>query len=606
MIYINNEMPLYIHEVRALTRVAVLRLLELQPESHDGLNRIDLTHTFLNKDCRSALLDMFSDLFYYFDDHARDTLGIDFPTYRDHAHKLLVYFKEDLDTIGTMSRDLIVASADLFIAGLRIIRMLFNIEYTLTTAVAHSSPEEGDYAFLPTGLQNVLSKILDRLNEMYFNGKSQYLAHTGDIGINHRRGIPGGICMHSGYLLAHHSLSDRGRLYDESMSTLCETNDNMSLTRSCYMDVEKIPIILDNSAFELGASASPAKLIEWYSDLTSQGFLDNEMYEYVPVLPDVLGDHLATLKLSEEFLRKTLEIQIGGTADVKPFAPNAEVNFMVVVQDSKPPEGEILSTNSIIDRRIKNLEDMVAMVIVNFIKMNHLTSLSQPIAVWAGMPMMRYSPNGDLLFDRSGGEIRAMALNKIADTLVDIKKRICKKANKVLPSDMSIESGELVLRFHILGCISPAEYKFLTKDATKIVDSLDTSFPFSTAINQEEAFILSKQQTASGGVPSRPWHIGRKMRLRDAKPFTMTLLPPQISDPLPNYDVDGGIASSSYKYREDEDTRETAMAISEATRINAVRFSVYQLDMWVGRLRHMAINQRMFEEWVGSVWSDSV
>ncbi|MCA1800441.1 MAG: hypothetical protein LC650_04035 [Actinobacteria bacterium] len=596
MVYINNEMPLYIHEVRALTHVAVLRLLDMQPESPDGMPRIDLTHTLLNTDCRAALLDVVADLFYYFDDHARDNLHISFPTYADYTHKILIYFKEDLDSIGGMSRDLIVSIADLFIATLRVIRMLFNIEFTLTAAVAHSSPEEGAYAFLPTGLQNVLAKILDRLNEVYFNGKSQYLAHVGDVSVSRRRGVAGGICVHMGYLLAHHSKSPRGQLYDESWRTLLAPTVVTSMLHAHYIDDEKIPIILDNSAFELGESITPAELIEWYNKLSTDGFIKKGEWEFVPVLPDVLGDHESTLKMSSEFLGSILEAQRARPIESKPFDPEAAVSYMVVVQDSKPEEGEVLSTQSIVSKRIKNLIAMVSSTVTSIMKSKNGTYVGpDPLSVWVGMPMMRYSPSGELLFDRSGGEIRANTLNAIAADIPLIKKKICKEVEKSYP-ECQIESSDLLLNFHILGCISPAEYKFLTKEATKLIASLDTSFPFSTAINQEEAFLLSKMKPASGIVPTRPWHFGRKMRLKDIKPFSMTLLTPQLTNP---HDEAGLEGHDELLIAEGD-----AASISEASRINAARFTVYQLDMWVSRLRHMAINQRMFEEWVSSVWVD--
>jgi len=594
VIYINNEMPLYIHQVRALLLTRVHELLSCQPKDTKEME-IDLFHTLMDVKCREILLDVMAEIFFYFDEYGRSEKKIDFPSYRNYVHRQFVFFKDDITTIKHMDRDLVIAVSDLFITLLRLLRLLFNIEFKLSVAVAPATGE-GVFGATTDTFQQVLSKILDALNEMYYNGRTQYLAHLGDMNIVHRRGAERGRCMHNGYLLAHHSLAPEGVLYDESIVDMTEATDTVTFLVDCHDDIDQIPIILDNSAFELGSSAHQDDLIDWYKKLGEHYgyFSNNNLYEYVLVMPDKLGDHVSTLRESTSMMQRIYKEDKDHTL----FSAKSTTSFMVVLQDTVPVKTDKISTQGVIKNRISNLKELIThWICLSYLYGEHSDIKKQGAArLWVGMPMMRYDENHNMVFDKQGGELRAAVINEIGANIHEIKEEACAKAISLLEVDgynVTIRPQNITIHLHILGCISPVEYKFLDTYGKSIVRSLDTSFPFSTATIAEDAYVNGVYATGceeGEPVPTRPWHIGRKVRLHDEKPFSMTALSTLITDKLLNSEGD---FDSIHEQSPD------------VNRVDAVRYANYQLDMWRMRLKHMSINQRMFEEWVADIWQDN-
>ncbi len=583
MIFINNELPLYIHEIRALCRAHVEKFLVLQNKGNqedttdscgcETSGLIDLYKSLMSVDARRVILDLASEIFFYFDDHARNELGHDIDSYKEFVRKQFIYFLEDPEQLFSLSPTLLQGCISFFVDIMKIIKVLFDIEFTFhvsgafdhLTAITPSHDHE---------FRQLVHKAREELNEMYFMGKNHYLAHSGDTAVVTKRGMPASTVVHCGYMLAHLSMSERGPLYDESMTSLAgNLSEHRIENLKKYARIDRIPLFLDNSAFELGVSAQHDILIDWYHKLRETSIVDCDAVEVVFILPDVLADHEQTLKGSIDFLYRL-------NREESLFDETLQYGIMMVVQDS---EGKPSS----FEQRKENFKEMVEKYYTE--QLNHFFTgdASSVPPLWVGFPMMRRDEDNVIQFDQGGSHLRVATLNSIAKDWETISSELVDRINS---NYQAIYGNKMVrfikdfldIRFHILGCISPIEYSDLSTDAKNMISSLDTSFPFGvTAVQLGD---IPPSIKPKSDYPKRPWHRGSKIPSVHSKPFSMTAIPARKHD-------------NTFSGNELDNNLETRDIVN-------LQFLTYQLNMWYVRLRQMGINQRMFEEWVGDVWAD--
>ena len=573
MVYINNELPLYIHELRGLLVQRVNNLIATQPERYKQSRALDLTHTFLSAHCRSIMLDVMVEIFYYFDESmGSEWHAVQYEHYSKDVHKTFIYFTEDISEISRMDRDVVNSIVDMFLLILGIIRYLFDIELGITEPVQLATTIENDTRFNPNNepesLAILLTKILDRLNSFYYDTRSHYLAFTCDTGIFSKRSTPSNSVTHCGYLLAHLSINDdaSSELYNISMSDISVRCNACNPCTFNLSTEEMVPVILDNSAFELGESVEPAGLIEWYSLLLDRAVIrEGAGYEYVYVMPDKLGDAEATLHNSNDFFGKLLSSSyMANTANHMEITAHSPMYVLHSSSSTKPT-----GTSEYIKDKTENLKQIIRGYVHTRAK--HQDEL--PVRnLWIGLPMMRYSDESSLSFDIQGGFLRAALLNHIgqydiwSDIISDVRGTLSDKEKDILANTN--------VYFHILGVVSPVEYSRLTPQGKSKIRSLDTSFPFATAVKTNKITDhLENAHSITSRIPSKPWHLGIKVRGVDEKPFTMSL--------------------------------RSLVHAQEDQRAKSLSFASYQLELWVNVLKKMSINQRLFEEWVADIWDDS-
>ncbi len=573
MVYINNELPLYIHELRGLLMPRIDNLISTQPERYKKARALDLTHTFMSSHCRSVMLDVMVEIFYYFDESMGNEFhAVQFDHYLKDAHKTFIYFTEDISEISRMDRDVVNSIVDMFLLILGIVRYLFDVEIGITEPVQLSTTIENDTRFnmdnSPESFAILLTKILDRLNSFYYDTRSHYLAFTCDTGTFSKRSSPSNSVTHCGYLLAHLSITDdtHSELYNMSMADISTRCDACGVCTFDLPTEEMVPVILDNSAFELGESVSATSLIDWYRLLLDRGVIrENGGYEYVYVLPDKLGDAEATLENSNRFfgdlLSSSYMTESGNNMEITAHSPM----YVLHSSSSLRPTG----TSDYIKDKVDNLKSIIKGYVHTRANCDDADAIRN---LWVGLPMMRYTEE-ELAFDIQGGFLRAAFLNHIgqADNWWDGLMSEVRSTLTNLEKDILAHTN---IYFHILGVVSPVEYSRLSCNGKKKVRSLDTSFPFSTAVKSNRmAAYLENSQDVLSQIPSKPWHLGAKVRGSDEKPFTMSL--------------------------------RSLIHAQEDQRAKSLSFASYQLELWVNVLKKMAINQRLFEEWVADIWDDS-
>ena len=556
-VYINNELPLFVHELRAQLYPSLLNLLDEQPEEYKERNVLDTVLTAREQYTRELIIDIAGRVLWYFDDGAQGQYSPQ--EFIDILQRSLVGLTNSRKDMFELPEEMKRAGLDFYIEVLKLLKTLFNV----ALKVPLGYPIEWSYEQSPriTKEQITRMRVYDALNEMHFSEISSYFAHVGharDVSTG-RSMLPRPSIIHSGYLLAHHGMGDSGKCYHKSMHEFSRLDGFTKETfnkhfgtcrRSSDPPTTRIPIFLDNSAFELGESVTVDTLLPWFQEMRLQGVIDpDKPFEYVIILPDVLGDFHQTVENSKSFIRefnRTRKEQARQGQD--PFE-GANYSFMFVLQDRKPEEGEKgASCDKVTHERVSNF--------IQYVWSNLSEFVSDPDhpRLWVGFPMMRYGDDNQMQFDMKGAVLRAQTINALG-----------KWMGKESPG--ALDSG--MITGHILGCVSPAEYRYLDENGKGMASSLDTSFPFS--VGRHEA-LTKPFGESSNDLLDRPWKVGKKLSGKDSKPFSMSL--------------------PTTKPANDED------------KTHIIRHVWYQIESLNRFFKTLAINQRMFEEWVGEVWSE--
>lgn len=563
-VFINNELPLFIHELRAKLLPDVISLLDLQGPEAAKCNTINIAFSGSNIETRQRFIRIIGSVLHYFDHDAAVNYSCE--EYKEIIGRLLVFLQgEKADDLYLLPKEILRASVDMYVETLKLIRSLFNINFQCPSIYSDEWPPQKAIEWLKDPQQfsmetqkvySMRAHIYDQLNEMYFSGATTYFAHTGHVRDTSAAGRGSGAnkrvpIVHSAYLLAHHN-SDA---YFHSMRELSRQDgytfsrlDERGINRRRRTDIDQIPTFLDNSAFELGESVSAEYLLQWYQTLRSENIIvaGYPNYEYVVILPDTLGDYDATINNSEAFIKKLSALR-ANLGDKDPFK-DVVFHYMIVLQD-KIPEGEV-TQSSTVENRLESFKDLVSRADAF---LTH--SDSQEDKLWIGFPMMRYDNKGELQFDLQGSEYRAATINAVADYI-----------------DNNMQECNITIAGHLLGCVSPFEYSLLDEKGKRLVRSLDTSYPFAAGHQKAITKPFDKGPVNSHESPvDRPWNAGKKLRATDEKPFTLSI-------PLT--------------------TPET-----EEHKVHMVRHIWFQLESLNRYLHTLALNQRLFEEWVEEVWS---
>lgn len=556
-VYINNELPLFVHELRAHLYPTLLELLEAQTHEYKEHNVLDTVLIAREKSTRELIIDMAARVLWYFDEGAQNQYSP--PEFVDILRRSLIGLANSRKEMFELPEEVKRAALDFYIEVLKLLKTLFNV----VLKVPLGYPIEWSYEHSPhiTKEQITRMRIYDALNEMHFSSISSYFAHVGHVRDTStgRSVLPRPTIIHSGYLLAHHGMGNSGKCYHNSMREFSSLDGFTKETfakhfNSCRRVTDpptsQIPIFLDNSAFELGESVTVDTLLPWFQEMRMQGVIDpDKPFEYVIILPDVLGDFHQTICNSKEFIqefnrmRKTMASQ-----DQDPFE-GVMYSFMFVLQDRKPEEGEkAMAARDIAHDRVTNFINHV------WGNLSEFASDPETPRLWVGFPMMRYDDDNQMQFDMKGAVLRTQTINALGEWMRH-------------EEPAALQSG--MIAGHILGCVSPAEYRYLDENGKEMANSLDTSFPFS--VGRHEA-LTKPFSGASNDLLDRPWKVGKKLSGDDSKPFSMSL--------------------PTTKPDDDED------------KTHIIRHVWYQLESLNRFFKTLALNQRIFEEWVGEVWSE--